>query len=519
MSTSSHTTVVLTAGMLSLLLVRPVRGQDVRDADTLPANVGGIIIQPAIGYGSGLERFGYGWGTGRQSLLADVDGIPLTQTLGLPDAFKLGRLRFEPTQRSIGINFAAAFGITDRLTLAAFLPYMHASYTLNAWIEPLNGELDNTGVKNPELITCPNGEFNLENYDQFVEFNTADRFSIEDVRNLLVSDCLDYKDPIDSIETSGDRLGTGRRSYNGFKDLILGAKYQFYHARHLNLAAIGYVIAPTGKVEDPRDLFDFNFGDGQWDAALLAAATVPLGKFRIAGAAGYEISFGDTLERRLNNVSFSEDLENRLARGEISEEQLFDEHLDDASIIPIATKYDLALVERKLGDTFYIYSGAGYEVLEWLSVGVSLDFMHHFRDRIDAIGPRYGGAPAYKSEAQARAEIAQQSFESEEARVAALRAALSNTEGRRRASYAWHTVRGSLVGGVSINFNTLGPFLRDEFPLPLIASLSISRFIAGQNIDTPDQLNLSVIVPIPLGTVKDPAEYGFDDEGGGLPWP
>ncbi|MCA9551784.1 MAG: hypothetical protein KC933_17235 [Myxococcales bacterium] len=49
--------------------------------------------------------------------------------------------------------------------------------------------------------------------------------------------------------------------------------------------------------------------------------------------------------------------------------------------------------------------------------------------------------------------------------------------------------------------------------------ISVSRFLAGQNIDTPDAIQLNLTLPIAFGEVKDPAEWGNDDEGGGPPWP
>lgn len=514
----------------------PAVAQDVRDADTLPANVGGIIVQPAIGYGPGVERFGRGWGFGRESLIADFNELELWKVLvGDQSATyeallgSLGMTNFKGSQTSIGINFAGAYGVTDRLTLAAFFPFLYASYTLEAWLTP-NANQSTYGVRDPQTISCPGGQFRLDNPDDFnrilEERGPAYKFNIGDLRKALTSDCLDYKDPLDTLSVGSDGLihAVGNRTYSGFRDLILGAKYKLYHGSTIQVSAITYLILPTGKVDDPRDLFDFNFGDGQVDYALLGAVTIPLGDFRVAGSAGYEISFGDTLDRRLSTITFSDPLEDQLARGELTEAELIDRHLDDASLIPVVTKYDLASVSRKLGDTVYVYSGAGYQVLEWLSVGVSLDFLHHFRDEITSIGPRFEDTPRYKTEAEIRAEVAAEvaagMITTEEDRIATLRARLRDTDGRRRAAYAWHTVRGQLVAGVSVGINTLGPFLRDEFPLPILASISASRFLAGQNIDTPDSLTFSLIIPIPFGDVKDPAEYGFDDEEGrGLPWP
>lgn len=520
-----HFQILRASGYFALLVATVVafraHGQDVRDADTLPKNVGGLIIQPGIGYGPGVERFGRGWGFGRESLIKDFNEVQLSDVVG-GMGLNLGTTHFQGTQSSIAINFAAAYGVTDRFTLAAFLPFLHAQYRLDAW---LSGDTIHSKVKDAHSLQCPNGDFSF-NPDQLFDPNKDGQFAIDDVRNAVISDCLDYKDPFDRAERQSDGLlhAIGERSYTGFKDIILGAKYKLYHGEQIQVSTLAYVVLPTGKVNDPRDLFDFNFGDGQTDAALLGAVTIPLGDFRFAGSAGYEISFGDQEPLRLSNVSFSDQLENDLVGGRISEHDLLTKHLDDGSMIPIVTKYDFAEVTRKLGDTVYVYSGFSYQWNEWLSFGVTLDFIHHFRDSISEIGPRFGNVPAYLTEDQVRADVdrrvAAGEIKDQASKDAALRAGLSTTVERRKAAYAWHTVRGNLVAGFGININTLGPFLRDEFPLPILGGISMSRFLAGQNIDTPDAMSLSIIIPIPFGEVKDPAEYGFDsDPGRGLPWP
>jgi hypothetical protein len=46
--------------------------------------------------------------------------------------------------------------------------------------------------------------------------------------------------------------------------------------------------------------------------------------------------------------------------------------------------------------------------------------------------------------------------------------------------------------------------------------------VAGKNLDAVDAFCLTLTVPFITGEVKDPAEYGYDDDpepGRGLPWP
>ncbi len=518
----------LSLALLLTLLPAAAWAQGVSDAEVLPQGSGGLAIQPLLGYGPGtLQRFGRGWQVGRESLIADFNGINLSELIAGGDAElletvaggTLGVTRFDGTQRSFGINFLLAFGVTERLTFVGLLPYQNVNYTLRASLE---GATSNLRVKDPEALDCGD-DFDLAaNFDDIVEDGGESyTFNIGDLNRALISKCFSYRPVIDGVQGG---MGTADRNYSGFRDLILGAKYQFFRGRDFNLAALGYVVFPTGKQDDPDDLFDVRLGDGQWDAALLAAISLPFGKrFRLGASAGYEISFADTFTTRLGTVSFSDDLENQLARGEISEAELFDRYLDDGQLVPVATRFDRVDIQRKLGDTLYLYSYLNFQIVEWLSVGVSVNALHHFRDAVNDIGARPEGTAPYQTEDEIRAEVDRLVADGEiqeENRITELRNRFASSAARKRASYAWRTVRGNLVAGVGVNFNFLGPFLRGEFPVPLLAQLSVSRFIAGQNLDTPDAVQATLIIPFVVKDVRDPAEYGYDDEvGGGTPWP
>ncbi len=527
--------------LAALLLARTSAAQSLSDAETLPKGTGGLIVNPGFGYGPGaLQRFGRGWRIGRESLVADFDGIDLTQVIGgdSADAIaalvgKLGTTSFEAKQTAFAINFLAAYGITDRLTVAALLPFQFVKYRLDAALIPAGPDASHYRVKNADQLTCPGGDFDISDPESLIGGENAlledggpgYTFSIADLNRALGSDCLGYRPVVDEIVTrDGVQHGLGDRTYSGFRDLALAAKYQLYRSRAIHLGLIGYLIAPTGKPDRPDDLFDVKFGDGNWGGALLGALTVPLGDFSMGASFGYEIEGADSITVRLNDVTFSKDLEEQLARNEISEADLLRDHLDDADLIPIVTRYDQVKVKRKLGDNIYVYTSFNYQILEWLSVGLTINFLHHFRDQITALGPRPDGAPAYPSEADVRAEVDQLASDEDwdaERKTKELVSRLGQTEARKKAAYGWHTVRGNLDVGLGIGFNTVPLFVRGEFPLPIIAGIGINRFIAGQNLDTPEAINFNITIPFVTSLdIRDPAEYGYDDEvGGGLPWP
>lgn len=532
--------VALVLSTLLFLWPTTLRAQGVSDAEVLPQGVGAFLIQPGITYGNGaLERFGRGWQTRRESLIADYNGIDLSEVIAGDGAGgitallgDLGTTGFEGSQTSLAFNFMAAFGITDRLTLVGVLPFMHVDYQLDAYLTPGPNQSE-WRVNDASRIVCPGGDLAINDLDEFLTevltppnpmFENNPPFDIQDLNQLLASPCLGYNEPVSRFnKVGGVTHGYGDHRYSGFRDLILGAKYQFFHGRHFNLAGLSYVVLPTGTPDDPDDLFDPAFGDGQTDVALLAAITVPLGDFRLAMSAGYEYQFGDSIERRLNSLTFGDELETQLARGEISQADLYANHLDDGTLIPVVTRYDKAEVKRKLGDNIYVYSYVSYSVFEWLWVGASLNFLHHFRDEVLEIGPRPEGTAPYLTEAQVRADVDARIASgalSEADREKELKAGLANTAERRKAAYGWRTVRGNLVGGLSVGVNTVPMFLRDEFPLPLILSVSINRNLAGQNLDTPDAVQAQIVIPFAIGDVLDPGSVAFDgEEGEHLPWP
>jgi hypothetical protein len=538
---------------LALVLLAPslAEAQSLSDAETLPKQTGGLIVNPGFGYGPGtLQRFGNGWQASRESLVADFDQIDLTNVIAGDQADlisrvigKLGTTSFTAKQQAFAINFLAAYGVTDRLTVAAVLPFTFVRYELDASLTPFMQDPADPNdddfkhshfrVKNADQFTCPGGNFSISDPEDLVgredslleDGGDTYQFNIADLNRALVSDCLGYRQVVDRFETrNGVVHGLGERTYSGFRDLGLAAKYQLYHSRYIHLGLIGYLIAPTGKPDRPNDLFDVKLGDGNWGGAVLGAMTIPLGDFSIGTSVGYEIELADSIEVRLSNVSFPEDLEKQFARGQISEKELLSEHIDEGSLIPIVTRYDQVEVKRKLGDNIYVYTSFNYQIFDWLSVGITLNFLHHFRDKVNAIGPRPEGAAAYRTETQARADIeqlaAENNWDAEEKEKQLIRA-LGETVERKKAAYGWHTVRGNLDIGFGISFNSVPLFLRGDFPFPIIAGIGINRFIAGQNLDTPEAISFQLAIPfITSLDIVDPQEYGYDDEvGGGLPWP
>lgn len=154
-------------------------------------------------------------------------------------SFELGRkeLAFQP-----------AYGVTNRFSIGANIPYLWLKNTVTATVDPSTA---NVG-KNPALACggpiCPAGTPGNET------------ITTDDVQNLLgpgldVGGVLIPGFGFERVETwSGE----------GFGDIDLGGRYQYLSRETWRLAFTGAVRLPTGAVDDPNNLVDTGFGNGTY---------------------------------------------------------------------------------------------------------------------------------------------------------------------------------------------------------------------------------------------------------------
>lgn len=62
----------------------------------------------------------------------------------------------------------------------------------------------------------------------------------------------------------------------GLGDIIVSAKYRTFESEYISNALQVGVVAPTGRVDDPDNLIDLAFGDGQWDIFGMVVFDQPL---------------------------------------------------------------------------------------------------------------------------------------------------------------------------------------------------------------------------------------------------
>lgn len=136
--------------------------------------------------------------------------------------------------------FQPAYGLTDRLSIGANIPYFWQKNTVNA-------RLDATGAtvgKNPAFVS-PANPFGLAP----LAVPGTSPLTTDDAQQLLISQGFKR------LETWED---------DGVGDVEVGGKYQYYRSEQFRAALTAGARFPTGKVDDPDNLADRGFGSGAY---------------------------------------------------------------------------------------------------------------------------------------------------------------------------------------------------------------------------------------------------------------
>ena len=134
-----------------------------------------------------------------------------------------------------------AFGITDRITLAAAVPFYSASTDIQVGFRTNSGADRFIGA-----LTDPD----MSNTNAAVESATKLADAIQRLNNKLV----------DNKYSTFDRWND-----SGIGDISLLAKALLANGDVFKFALTGGVTVPTGQVESPDVFTDLPFGDGQYD--------------------------------------------------------------------------------------------------------------------------------------------------------------------------------------------------------------------------------------------------------------
>jgi len=161
----------------------------------------------------------------------------------------VGRSDVDFTLLLRNFEFSLYYGITDKLSLGVMVPYYFLKNKVHA---SLDSSTANVG-KNPFINSLAP-----------LPFPGTVPLTTDDVQNLIGKGLDINGDGVIDIKGFGfKRVETW--SDSGLGDIEILSKYQFYKNNNWRLACVGGVRLPTGEADDPDNLVDIAFGDGQTD--------------------------------------------------------------------------------------------------------------------------------------------------------------------------------------------------------------------------------------------------------------
>jgi hypothetical protein len=186
--------------------------------------------------------------------LEQIDDPTVSDVLALfepyPEAYSklsLGTHKLD-AEASIDVNvYAAAYGITDRVTAYAGLPIYNAQVDINYKRVKGSSQAD---------VAAALQEIYGDNWAQTLGNIVEKVYDIDGATiQSGITNALGY-----------DELGSWQGQ--GLGDIELGLMYNFYNTGDMGLLVKYGFIAPTGYVDDPDIIQDVGFGDGQWDTFI-----------------------------------------------------------------------------------------------------------------------------------------------------------------------------------------------------------------------------------------------------------
>jgi hypothetical protein len=141
--------------------------------------------------------------------------------------------------------FQPAYGLTDRLSVGMNIPYVWVKNNVTATVDSSAASGANIGFTTIASPFGPPGSV-----APLALVPGTRRATVQDINNILVSQF--GLQPIQTWEGEG------------FGDIEVGARYQYYRAENFRAAFTGGFRFPTGRVDDPNNLVDVGWGTGAY---------------------------------------------------------------------------------------------------------------------------------------------------------------------------------------------------------------------------------------------------------------
>ena len=172
---------------------------------------------------------------GDKENIAKPFNVPLGPVFGAPPALNFGTSVVTIQLTRVEMEYTPAYGLTDRFTIGAIIPYVPKNDTNFTFANNTTGA--NFGFVPGTLTPCP----------------------------LAVPGCQPA-----SLQTVNAALATagfkplGNQSQSGFGNVKVGGRYQYYTGDYYRGAFTGGVILPTGTERDPDNLLSQSIGNDAW---------------------------------------------------------------------------------------------------------------------------------------------------------------------------------------------------------------------------------------------------------------
>ncbi len=255
----------------------------------------------------------------------------LENLFGLPaNSLTLGTTSFESEVEEFDYPVYIAYGLTDTITIGGVIPFINIRRKVRFSISGGNvGFVPGTSTLLPVGIG-----------------GVTEPIDTEGVQSLLESPAFGFE---------FKRLQGFNRT--GIGDIRLGLKHQYLRRDHLRLAYSLSLRLPTGMSDDPDDLLDIPFGDGQYDLVLeLHNDLLPSKRVLLNLYLRYTLQLPDHKTMRIQTSA--------------------DE--------PIAPKDSRDRMKRDLGDYLEAELVAGYSFTRSIGLNIGYYFMYKWRDDIES---------------------------------------------------------------------------------------------------------------------------------------
>lgn len=219
-----------------ILLLIQVSASDVRALDSaavLPQGMIALFGENRI-YFPVTENFNQDGK--KQALGTPFNNVPLAALFGAPPGINFGTTMVNIQQTRVEMEYTLAYGLTERFTLGAIIPYVPSATTNLSFGNNTAGA--NFGFVGNSLTPCPLGTPGCQ------------PANLNNVNAALAR--AGFKPLQNHVEESG------------FGNVIVGGRYQYYTGNHYRGAFTGGVILPTGKEKDQDDLLSQGFGSDTW---------------------------------------------------------------------------------------------------------------------------------------------------------------------------------------------------------------------------------------------------------------